>query len=185
MRVLPVVLICRSLRACAVGQISGLCLRVPPARGALRDRHETWAGMRWMCGPRMTSTAGACGKTAWSCPPDAGVKFAKMICGRRWLQSPVHRGERGISLKPLRRECRMFGVPVVTAACVLVAGGPWVRPAPGIPCALRLSRADELAKLGQMLPRGCGSTSTSPLSSWPSEARAGTHNHRLWLLHTM
>jgi hypothetical protein len=53
---------------------------------------------------RMTSAAGACGKTAWSCPPDAGVKFAKMICERRWLQSPVHRGERGISLKPLRRE---------------------------------------------------------------------------------
>ena len=31
--------------------------------------------MRWMCRPRMTSAAGACGKTAWSCPPDAGVKF--------------------------------------------------------------------------------------------------------------
>jgi hypothetical protein len=26
--------------------------------------------------------------------------------------------------------------PVVTAACFFVAGGPWVRPAPGIPCAL-------------------------------------------------
>ena len=75
MRVLPVVLICRRQFACAVGQISGSFLRVPPARGALRDRHETWAGMRWMRRPRMTSAAGACGKTAWSCPPDAGVKF--------------------------------------------------------------------------------------------------------------
>jgi hypothetical protein len=26
--------------------------------------------------------------------------------------------------------------PVVTAACFFVAGGPWVRPSPGIPCAL-------------------------------------------------
>jgi hypothetical protein len=26
--------------------------------------------------------------------------------------------------------------PVVTAACFLVAGGRWVRPSPGIPCAL-------------------------------------------------
>jgi hypothetical protein len=26
--------------------------------------------------------------------------------------------------------------PVVTAACFFAAGGPWVRPSPGIPCAL-------------------------------------------------
>jgi hypothetical protein len=160
MRVLPVVLICRISRTCLVGQITGLCLRVPPARGALRDRHETWAGMRWMCRPRMTSVAGACGKTAWSCPPDAGVKFAKMICGRRWLQSPVHRGERGISLKPLRRECRIASAYLWSLPpAFFVAGGPWVQPAPGIPCALCLSRDDELAKLGQIMPRGCGPTS--------------------------
>ena len=29
--------------------------------------------------------------------------------------------------------------PVVTAACFFVAGGPWVRPSPGIPCALFVS----------------------------------------------
>src|SRR3569832_513043 len=28
--------------------------------------------------------------------------------------------------------------PVVTAACILSTGGPWVRPSPGIPCALYL-----------------------------------------------
>jgi hypothetical protein len=27
---------------------------------------------------------------------------------------------------------------VVTAACFFVAGGPWVRPSPGIPCALSI-----------------------------------------------
>jgi hypothetical protein len=30
--------------------------------------------------------------------------------------------------------------PVVTAACFFVAGGPWVRLSPGIPCALVMSR---------------------------------------------
>jgi hypothetical protein len=61
--------------------------------------------------------AGADGKGVWSCPPDAGVKFIEMIDRRRRLSSPVLRGERAISRKPLRRECRSdFGVPVL--ACV-------------------------------------------------------------------
>jgi len=32
--------------------------------------------------------------------------------------------------------------PVVTAACFLFAGGPWVRPAPGPPCALFIFEGD-------------------------------------------
>lgn len=39
----------------------------------------------WGCGgrkrQRRTSAADADGETAWSCPPDAGVKFAMMIAG--------------------------------------------------------------------------------------------------------
>ena len=37
--------------------------------------------------------------------PGAGIKLAKMIDERRWLQSPVRRGERGISRKPSCGEC--------------------------------------------------------------------------------
>src|SRR5262245_34190825 len=45
-------------------------------------------------------------------------------------------------LKPLRREGRMIpATPVVPAACFFVARGPWVRRAPGLPCALVISRA--------------------------------------------
>jgi hypothetical protein len=39
--------------------------------------------------------------------------------------------------------------PVVTAACYFFAGGPWVRPASGIPCALFLSRAMNLQNSGK------------------------------------
>src|SRR6185437_149605 len=58
-------------------------------------------------------------------------------------------------LKPSRRECRIApALPVVTAACFFVAGGPWVRPASGIPRALFLrglrfcrTRADRAARM--------------------------------------
>jgi hypothetical protein len=52
--------------------------------------------------------------------------------------------------QPLRGECRVFSAePVVPAACIFFAGGPWVRPAPGIPRALCLKRAGPTAKLGR------------------------------------
>src|SRR5689334_16268520 len=37
----------------------------------------------------------------------------------------------------------MFGLTCGSAACFLVARGPWVRPAPGLPCALSLEGGDE------------------------------------------
>jgi hypothetical protein len=57
-----------------------------------------------------TSDADADGEIVWSWHPDAGVKFAKLTTrGRRWLKSPVHRGEHEYRpLKPLRREGRLF-----------------------------------------------------------------------------
>src|ERR1700748_1681037 len=66
----------------------------------------------------------------------------EMIRSRRRLTSPVLRREHEVSRKPLRRECRSdFGVPVL--ACVrlfVLHARQWVRRAPGIPCALFLSR---------------------------------------------
>jgi hypothetical protein len=69
-------------------------------------------GMRWTFWPRQTSAAGTDGEGVWSRSPDAGIKFAgDEARGRRWLESPAHRGERAISRKPLRRECRLFRLP--------------------------------------------------------------------------
>src|SRR6201997_2687716 len=77
---------------------------------------------------------------------------------RWWLKSPVHQGERGAAVKPLRRECRSdFGVPVL--ACVrlfVLHARQWVRRAPGIPCALGLLGADNDAEPGHVMPRECG-----------------------------
>src|SRR5690348_3887329 len=78
-----------------------------------------------------------------------------MISRRRWLQSPVHRGERGISRKPLRRECRLIRPNLWSLPpAFLFAGGPWVRSSPGIPCTLCFREGDPF-KLGQLLPREC------------------------------
>ena len=53
-------------------------------------------------------------------------------------------------LKPSRGECRdVSAEPVVPAACIFFAGGPWGRPAPGIPRALCLKRAGPSANLGR------------------------------------
>jgi len=40
----------------------------------------------------------AYGQAVWSWHPDAGVKFVKMICERRWQTSPAHRGEHGAAV---------------------------------------------------------------------------------------
>ena len=58
----------------------------------------------------------------------AGNGGQKARCTGENAKQPFH---------PSRGECRVFSAePVVTAACFFSAGGPWVRPAPGIPCAL-------------------------------------------------
>jgi hypothetical protein len=80
-----------------------------------------------------------------------GRRSRVVLTPRRWCQrrdDASHRTEDGgqkarrtrestkETVEPSRRECRMLAEPVVTAACYLSAGGPWVRPSPGIPCAL-------------------------------------------------
>ena len=60
---------CQKYCACAVGQISGTDSGRPASiRGALRDRHERWMGMRWTCW-RVRRTLLA--RTAKPCGPDA------------------------------------------------------------------------------------------------------------------
>ena len=78
------------------------------------------------------------GKGVWSRPP------------RRWGQvrgkhsrtteaiKPALRGDHAISRKPSRRECRLFRLNLWSLPpAFFTAGGPWVRLASGIPCALR------------------------------------------------
>jgi hypothetical protein len=57
--------------------------------------------------------------------------------------------------QPSRGECRdVSAEPVVPAACIFFAGGPWARPAPGIPRALSLfPEGPEIAELGRRPPR--------------------------------
>src|SRR5215469_15542401 len=68
-------------------------------------------------------------------------KAPKVLRKRRW-QTLVHRGEHGVSRKPLRREGRLSPpVPVVHAlAQISFARGPRVQRPPGLPCALFIER---------------------------------------------
>ena len=68
--------------------------------------------MRWTRKVRLTSVPEADGEDVWARHPDAGVKF---LSGESFLRatvakSPVRRGERVISRKPLRGECRVIPV---------------------------------------------------------------------------
>ena len=108
------------------------------SRHAVRDAMARWC--------RKTCGRVAYGQAVWSCPLDAGVKFAEIIGERRWLKSPTHEGERGAAVKPLRRECRSdFGVPVL--ACVRLFY--FARKALGAACTRydTADKCDELAPL--------------------------------------
>ena len=75
-------------------------------RGAAHERHERWRGMRWTLWRRRRTNRG-------------GRQNRVVLAPRRWRQvcgktsqatvanKPGHRGERGISRKPLRRESRI------------------------------------------------------------------------------
>src|SRR5438477_6312297 len=75
-----------------------------------------------------------------------------MIRRRRWQTSPVTGESTEETVKPLRRECRVeSGEPVVTMlVCFFILHARLrVHRAPGIPCALCLSRANVHANLGR------------------------------------
>ena len=79
------------------------------ARGAFRDRHGRWCGMRWMWLYRSTSDAATDGEVVWSWRLDAGVNSVTMLAhrtedGDKKARSPER--ARRTPLKPLRRECR-------------------------------------------------------------------------------
>jgi hypothetical protein len=117
--------------------------------GAYRDRHGRWMrdAMDALVSPGERDRCG------W--------QSRVVLIPRRWDQvlgddpettvatKPGTPRERGISHKTI-----VQGMPVVRRACgdcrlLFLLGGPWVRPAPGIPCALPFE-GDGKAKLGQI-----------------------------------
>src|ERR1700733_6773097 len=96
--------------ALPVGQIIFIPSRHPgPIRGAFRDRHERWAGMRWTLQARKANAREADGEVVWSGRSDAGGKsrqcFALRGDGGNKPGSPGR--ARRKPLKPLRREGRI------------------------------------------------------------------------------
>ena len=83
-------------------------------RGAYRDRHEAWCGMRWTCWlasddglPRRTS------EIVWSRPPDAEVKrIARCFVGATVANKPGTPRRARISRKTIAQ-----GVPVFRCTC--------------------------------------------------------------------
>jgi hypothetical protein len=81
---------------------------------------------------------------------------------RRWLTSPVHRGDHGAAVKPLRRECRMFRCPDDPCARFVFSAykacGCIVRPA--FPAPSDLSEGQGfLQSSGESRSRDCGGVS--------------------------
>src|SRR5215468_2404021 len=96
-------------------------------------------------------------------PGDSARKINNLRTSRGFTQLHM------IFYFPLRRECRMLRLNLWRPPpAFLVAGGPWVRPAPGIPCALSKVM---FARLGHDVPRERERTSHRRISDMSAEAR--------------
>src|SRR5689334_7932222 len=95
---------------------------------------------RWIV---WTNGAAADGEIVWSWPPDAEAKFA----GVTNVADDGGKKARSPGRVRIRRKAIAQGMPddladpVVPSPCFFTARGPWVRPSPGIPCALSCQRA--------------------------------------------
>src|SRR6267378_5749007 len=89
-------------------QIKSITVAIPSHRGAFRDRHGRWCGMRWTRQRRKTGAAHADGEVVWFWRPDAGAKSVVRPTddGGKRARSPGR--ARRKPLKPLRRECRLM-----------------------------------------------------------------------------
>ena len=83
-------------------------------RGAARDRHGRWS---WdavdvrMCSALLRADERIVTderRRVVLIPRRWDQVLRRRFAGRRWLQSPAHRGDRAISRKPSRRECRLL-----------------------------------------------------------------------------
>jgi hypothetical protein len=158
MRKLPVVLFCRRHSACAVGQISCLNSPVPRPikRGASRSSRVLVRDA--MAVRRAKTKRGS--RTAKSCGPDLPTLGSSSRVDPRMTvaRKPGHRGRARISRKTIAR-----GMPVVRLPCGCLRAqsapffctqGSRVRPASGIPCALRFFEGhDDASTRTRFVPR--------------------------------
>ena len=137
--------------------------------------------MRWTaCCARRTRAS----RTAKSCGPDASTLASSLRIQNSQAtvtNKPGRRGERAISRKPLRGECRVFfGVTVVTNARAFyttraAAGASSTRHSPR-----PLFGGKEFAKPGRVVPRDRGRVCFFDVSRPASElARLGPHQGRV------
>jgi hypothetical protein len=123
-------------------------------RGVSRPSRDVGGGMRWAQGiaawPRVAPTNGSL-RTAKSCGPDtpmlvSSAMRASALSRHGGQQARCTRETTYKPFQPLRREGRACSArPVVPAACILFAGGPRARPAPGLPCALMISEGETIS----------------------------------------
>ncbi|SHG56629.1 hypothetical protein SAMN05444169_3085 [Bradyrhizobium erythrophlei] len=131
-----------------------------PMRGAARDRHERAVG----CGGREACERRAqAARTAKPCGPGAPTlgqvrekqNFSRATVARK----PGHRGERGVSRNPSRRESRIASAePVCSCAfsVFLCTRDRGCSAHPAFPAPSRcFARAATLAKPGRIAPRQC------------------------------
>jgi hypothetical protein len=117
---------------------------------------------RNFCARRMMQLAD--GEVVWSWRSDAGAKFAGLneSGDRRWQPSMVTGESTKDTVKTIAQgrpddPARTCGY----AACFFAARGPWVRRAPGLPCALCLRRDTFDASPGRFASREREGASTS------------------------
>jgi hypothetical protein len=126
------------------------------------------------------------GEIVWFWRPKAGAKFREMTRddGGNKVRSP---GRSRISRKTVARGMPAAPAePVVLPRAFFVARGPWVQPAPGIPCALDRRGDNRLASgRTQIAPRRrrrlCASISVEgldfPAASGSNPARKSKRHH--------
>jgi hypothetical protein len=81
-----------------------------PPKGAYHDRRETRGGMWWTLEAPKTRAFFSGRQNRVVLSPRRWCQVCAEARRRRWPTSPEHRGERGISRKPLRGECRVIPV---------------------------------------------------------------------------
>ena len=81
-----------------------------PPKGAYHDRRETRGGMWWTLESPKTKAFFSGRQNRVVLSPRRWCQVCVKSRRRRWPKSPEHRGERGISRKPLRGECRVIPV---------------------------------------------------------------------------
>jgi hypothetical protein len=134
-----------------LSEIMLVCPRPASQEGRFAVVTDVECGMRWAC--RCCSVVDPCRRTALmrtvkSRGPDTPTLVSRLRRRSRVAQATVAKKPgapgrtRSSRSNHPRGECRdVSAEPVVPAACIFFAGGPWVRPAPGIPRALCLKRA--------------------------------------------